>query len=368
MNLRNKIDTIIVSIVRGFDKSRFGIKDKIFFFREIWYLLQGGVWLVDALSVIASSSSNYALKDMSTKLLHYVNQWKNFSYGLNRLPEYFTESDYGIIKIWEKSWNLAQIFQSLASEYAFLDEIKNKYISAMMYPILLVGIALAAVLSLFLLVLPNIFSIAEQFNVSDLPTTTRILKQFSDFLMVYRPYILWWLWVWGFIWTIYFSTYAGKRTWFNIVSMIPYFGTMTRNYYLIKRCRYMHLMLQAWMSYVQMFQLVRNVMQVPAYQDMLDDVLLWLEKWQNIYTAISRQSDIIPSSVAMLIKVWEQTAQLDKAIENVLVMYEDELNRMIDRLAKVIEPIMLVLIWWLVVVIALWVFGLILHIMEGVGM
>jgi type II secretory pathway component PulF len=59
-----------------------------------------------------------------------------------------------------------------------------------MYPILLVGIALAAVLSLFLLVLPNIFSIAEQFNVSDLPTTTRILKQFSDFLMVYRPYIL----------------------------------------------------------------------------------------------------------------------------------------------------------------------------------
>jgi type II secretory pathway component PulF len=49
-------------------------------------------------------------------------------------------------------------------------------------------------------------------------------------------------------------------------------------------------------------------------------------------------------------------------------MYEGDLNLLIDRLAKVIEPIMLVFIWWIVVVIALWVFGLILQIMQGAGL
>jgi type II secretory pathway component PulF len=49
-------------------------------------------------------------------------------------------------------------------------------------------------------------------------------------------------------------------------------------------------------------------------------------------------------------------------------MYEEDLNILIGRLAKVIEPIMLIFVWWIVVVIALGVFGLILQIMEGAGM
>jgi type II secretory pathway component PulF len=49
-----------------------------------------------------------------------------------------------------------------------------------------------------------------------------------------------------------------------------------------------------------------------------------------------------------------------------LKMYDTELNNLINSLAKVIEPIMLVFIWWIVVVIALWVFGLIFQIMQGV--
>ena len=126
-------------------------------------------------------------------------------------------------------------------------------------------------------------------------------------------------------------------------------------------------MLRAWLSYVQTFQLLRNVLAIPAYQDMIERTILGLQKGDSIYTNLMQENHIIPTNVIVLIKVGEQTAQLPETIQNILDMYETELDTLISRLAKVIEPIMLVFVWGIVVMIALGVFGLILTIMDGVG-
>ena len=101
------------------------------------------------------------------------------------------------------------------------------------------------------------------------------------------------------------------------------------------------------------------------YQDMIERVLAGLQKWETIYDSIKHENFLIPSNVSVLIKVWEETANLENSVDNVLKMYQEELNVTINRLAKVIEPIMLVFIGLIVVVIASGVFGLILQIMEG---
>ena len=128
----------------------------------------------------------------------------------------------------------------------------------------------------------------------------------------------------------------------------------------------MKLMLQSWLNYVETFTLLRDILWIPAYQKLIENILAWLQKWDSIYDSIKEYDDIIPSNVALLIKVWEETANLDKSLDNVLKIYQWELNHMIDWLSKVIEPIMLVFIGWVVVVVAMWVFGLILQIMWNV--
>jgi len=122
------------------------------------------------------------------------------------------------------------------------------------------------------------------------------------------------------------------------------------------------------MNYIQTFQLLRAILGIPAYQDMLERVLLWLQKGETIYAGLVDETELVPSDVSVMIKVGEESANLTNSIENILTMYESELNLLINRLAKVIEPVMLVFIWWIVVVIARGIFGLILQIMEGVGM
>ncbi|MEI8090970.1 MAG: type II secretion system F family protein [bacterium] len=103
------------------------------------------------------------------------------SYALNRLPDYFDAGDYSIIKAGEASGNLPQVLQSLAQEYVYTKEIKDKYIGALIYPAMLIIVAIVAVFALFLLVLPNIFSIADSFAGIKLPFVTQMLRDISLF-------------------------------------------------------------------------------------------------------------------------------------------------------------------------------------------
>jgi len=68
------------------------------FFKEVSYLLNGGVSLVDAMKIIGESSDNYALKEIARNILAFLRKGKSFSYALNRLPDYFDQGDYTIVK------------------------------------------------------------------------------------------------------------------------------------------------------------------------------------------------------------------------------------------------------------------------------
>ena len=121
------------------------------------------------------------------------------------------------------------------------------------------------------------------------------------------------------------------------------------------------------MNYIETFKTLRDVLGIPAYQEMIERVLWWLQKWTTIYDSLKDEKNLIPTNVAVLIKVWEETANLEWSLTNVLNMYQEELNVSINSISKVIEPVILVGIWVIVLLVASWVFWLILQIMESVG-
>ena len=75
---------------------------------------------------------------------------------------------------------------------------------------------------------------------------------------------------------------------------------------------------------------------------------------------------IIPSDVVELLKVWEETANIPKATNNAIVLYEQEFNKIVDNLSKIIEPILIILIWWLVGIVALAIFSVIVSVIWNV--
>ncbi len=345
------------------DKWSFSSKDKIFFFKELSYMLQWWVSLIEAIKTLYTTSANYAVKDIAKSIDWYLRSGKPLSFAVQRLYEYFDQWDFAIIKSWETSWNLDIVLKSLADEYTYLSDIKNKYIGALLYPAILIVISIVAVFALFWFVLPSVFSLSDSFQGVELPLVTVVLKTISDFFVAHWKTLIWWMmWIWAFI-AFFFTTTAGKKAQFMLLTSLPLVGKMTKYFYVVKWCRYMKLMLQSGMDYVQMFQLLKEIFTVPTYQSMTQRVLDWLEKWSTLYDVLQYETDILPNDVVVLIKVWETSANLEKAVDNVSNMYQSELDVLITRIVKVIEPIMLIGIGLIVVVIAMWVFGLILQIM-----
>ncbi|MDR0282780.1 MAG: type II secretion system F family protein [Candidatus Peribacteria bacterium] len=178
------VDKYIKATLKSMDKSNFSGKEKILFYKELVYMMKGGVSLMEAMNIILTSSDHFAMKTVAKEISYYLKKGKELSYAIGRLPEYFDEGDAAIIKTGEATGNLPTVLQSLADEYTYLNEIKQKYIGAMIYPAALIVLSLVAVIYLFAFVLPGVFDIIGS-QVGELPTVTMVLKAISDFFVAF---------------------------------------------------------------------------------------------------------------------------------------------------------------------------------------
>lgn len=361
---RSFVDRIIESVLDSSDRTTFSWKDKILFYKELVYMMKGWVPLLDTMKTIQKTSENAAVKRVAKEIYGYLDRGKELSYAISRLPEYFDEWDSAIIKTWEISGNLPDVLQSLAEEYAYLSDIKQKYIWAMIYPAALIIISIVAVIYLFWFVLPGIFDTLSG-SVTEMPAITMVLKNFSDFIVGYWQKIV----IFGILLILLAITYSatekGKKYMYKLLMRLPIVGNMSKSYYLIKWARYMKLMIWSGMDYVDTFRLLRDVLDIPLYQSMIEHVLADISLWKTLYEPISEHTDIIPSNVSVLIRVWEETANLENAMQNIIDIYQEELDNSIKNFSKAIEPLILIFVWWIVLLIALWVFSLIFAVMDS---
>ena len=364
MSKRSFMDKIIEYFLNSSDKSTFSWKDKILFYKELVYMMRGWVSLMEAMTTIYKTSDNAAVKRVAKDISRYLDNGKELSYAISRLPEYFDEWDAAIIRTWEVSGNLPNVLQSLAEEYAYLSDIRQKYVGALAYPAILIVIAIAAVIYLFGFVLPGIFDTLSS-SVAEMPKITMILKSFSDFIKLYRREII----VFGILFILLVITYSatekGKKQMYKAMLNLPILWNMTRSYYLIKWSRYMKLMVSSGMDYVDTFRLLRDVLKIPLYQSMIEHVLADISLGKSLYEPISQHTDIVPSNVSVLLKVWEETANLENAMQNIIDIYQEELDNSIKNFSKAIEPFILIFVWWIVLLIALGVFSLIFAVMDS---
>ena len=361
---RTFMDSIVEYFINSNDVNKFSWKDKILFYKELVYMMKGWVSLMETMQTIKRTSDNAAIKKVAKEISEYLNEGRELSYAIARLPKYFDEWDAAIIKTWEVSGNLPDVLQSLAEEYAYLSEIKQKYVWAMIYPVSLIIISIAAVIYLFWFVLPGIFDTLS-WSVTEMPQITVLLKNFSDFIVAYWERIVVFLILWILLWITYSATEKWKKKMYKWVLKVPIVWNMTKSYYLIKWARYMRLMISSGMDYVDTFRLLRDVLKIPLYQSMIEHVLADISLWKSLYEPLSEHTDIIPSNVAVLIKVWEETANLENAMKNVIDIHQEELDNSIKNFSKAIEPFILVFVWAIVLMIAVWVFSLIFAVMDS---
>ena len=360
-------DNLIKEYIAYSDKWSFGSKDKILLFKELSHLLKWGVGISESLDIISKNTDNYALRDIANTLKEQIMQGKSLSNALLRFPDQFDDTDIATIQSGESSWNLDIILWMLWSEYSYLNSLRKKFIGALTYPIILITVAFWAIIALFVYVLPAIFEIANQFDAQELPWVTRQLKSFSDFLATNGLNLAGIIAFLCFTIFVILSTESGQKRFFQFLYSVPVLGKMIQAYYLIRFSRYTKILLWSGINYRNIFKMLKNVISNPIFTPLFDRTIAWLERGQDIYDCIKDDTTLIPSTVSALIKVGEKTATLWQTFDTIISIYQEELDHYISNLSKLIEPIMLVFVGWVVIMIALGVFGVIMNIMDSVN-
>ena len=91
-----------------------------------------------------------------------------------------------------------------------------------------------------------------------------------------------------------------------------------------------------------------------------------VRRGERMYEVFTRFPNIIPANAALLVRVGEDTAKLPEALGNIVEIYEEDLNNMLNNLSKIVEPILIIFVGGVVVLIAFSVFGIITTILGGV--
>lgn len=106
-------------------------------------------------------------------------------------------------------------------------------------------------------------------------------------------------------------------------------------------------MLSSGLNYVDTMWFLKDIMGVAAYTEMIDHILNTIKSGGTIYSVLVQYPLLIPTNLAVLFKVWEQTGNITQAIDNGITMYQQDLNKNLDNLSKIIEPVLIIFVWGL---------------------
>jgi type II secretory pathway component PulF len=162
------------------------IADKVSFFRLLATMINAGISIVKALNILAAQTENAHMKKIIRDIVLKIETGGSFSQALSAYPNYFSEAQIGMVEAGEASGRLNQTLLEIANESEKQAAFRSRIKGAMIYPIVIIMIMIAAFIAVMVLVMPRIKEMFEGLG-GELPAITRTLIALSDwFVAAYR--------------------------------------------------------------------------------------------------------------------------------------------------------------------------------------
>lgn len=325
------------------------ISDKVSFFRLLATMINAGISIMKALNILVDQTENKHMKKIIREIVFMIEGGSSFSQTLAAYPKYFSEAQIGMVEAGEASGRLNQILLQIADETekqaAFISRIKG----AMIYPVVIIIIMIAAFITVMVVVMPKIKEMFEGLG-GQLPPVTQSLIGLSDWLVsswIGFPNYLW-LVVLMIFFVILFSRWKktkwGAYLWMRFVFVLPLFGKLSKKASLAHFCRGLSTMVSSGIPIIKALRItaasVGNMIYGRRINQIADDMKHGITMAENM----KDDEYYFPNMVVGMIGVAEQTAQIDKISEKLANYYEEEVDTMVKGLSSLMEPLIMVIL------------------------
>ncbi|MEI6892266.1 MAG: type II secretion system F family protein [Pontiella sp.] len=331
-------------------KSKMKLQDLLLFSRELSDLVASGMTIGRALHTLAARKDETAVGRIVQTLRDEIIQGTSFSDALELFPETFSALFVNLVRAGEASGNLPGALENICVHYERVHEAKGKVIGALMYPMIVVVVGLGAVIFLMAVIVPQ-FALTFEEMGAELPAPTLALMAISHFVTRYGIVVAALLFA-AFIgfkkWT---AQGKGQEIWHRTQLKIPIMGGIITNNAYAHFSRTFGTLLQNGVSVLPALGIVQKT---------IDNVIISGEigKARDRVTdgaSISKplaQGKIFPRLLIDMLAVGEETGDMAGTLTHITRRYDAELDRMVQTCTTVLEPLLLVLVAFLVGAIA----------------
>ncbi len=320
-------------------KYRFKTKEVSFISRQLASMTSAGLSLVRALYILQDQQQNKRAKRVLLDIYEEVQKGKAFSEVLETKPGVFPDLFVSMVAAGESSGTLDQILVRVSDHFANANKTNNKVKSAMVYPIILLVLALAVVILMFTMILPTF---AGMMNPEDMSPLTKGMMAFSDSLINY-----WYIYV-IVILAIVFAVWFGKRVpaiklkMDELILRIPKVGKLLATIYTGRFARNMSNLYAAGLQMVDCIEKSVSVLGNAYISKKFEEVVDNIKLGESMSKAVEK-TGIFEGMFTSIIYVGEESGTLDTILSKAADYYEEEGDTAITKLVGMLEPVMIII-------------------------
>jgi type II secretory pathway component PulF len=332
-------------------------KELMIFFRQFATLIDAKVPIVASLRAVLEQMENKAFRNVIGDIINDIEDGMTLAESMERHPEVFSTLIVSTVRAGEVSGNLQKSVSYIADNIEKNYQLTAKIKGALFYPVfVLVASAVIGFLTM-IFVIPKLTQVIMDMG-AEIPWYTKAIIVVSHFFVNY-----WWAVIIGSLGVIsgsmyYAKTEAGKRDWDLIVLKVPIVGRLAKYVYITRFASNFSMLLAGGIPIVQALLVVSEVVNNTIYQGIILRAADEVRAGGNISNVFSR-STYIPSIVSRMIKIGEETGEVDGALNSIASFYEKETDNIVRNLTSLIEPVLIV---FLGIGVAVLVFAILLPI------
>lgn len=317
-------------------------KDVVIFTRQFSTMFSAGIPIVQGLDIMARQIDNRALGEVIGGIKADVESGSTLADSMKKYPKVFDDLFVNLVAAGEAGGILDGVLLRLANYIEKSMKLKKKVKGAMIYPAIIMGVAVLVIAVIMIFVVPVFSKIFGEMGIP-LPAPTKLIIAFSNFvagiggLMIVGSFV-------GVIMGIanYRKTVGGRRNTDKIMLKLPVFGDLLRKVAVARFTRTLGTLISSGVPILDALEICARTAGNKIIEESVFVVKSDVSSGKTLSEPLSQSPEIWPPMAVQMIGVGEQTGALDAMLVKIADFYDDEVDDAVNNLTTLLEPMMMV--------------------------
>jgi type IV pilus assembly protein PilC len=314
--------------------------DIVIFTRQFATMINSGLPLVQSLDILARQSENKTLRKTIEQVLYDVESGQTLADALRAHPKVFPELYVNMVAAGEAGGILDTILMRLAVFLEKADALRRKIKGAMIYPSVILTVAIGAVAIMLIVVIPVFKTMFADAGI-ELPGPTQFVIMLSELLQA-----RWWAFVLGIAMTVvgvrqFYKTPSGQLLIDRMVLYMPIVGPLQRKAAIARFTRTLGTLVSSGVAILDGLEITAKTSGNRVLHDAIMESRTSIAGGETISEPL-KKSGVFPPMVTSMINVGEQTGGMDEMLTKIADFYDGEVDAAVEALLAAMEPVMIV--------------------------